>query len=123
MAQREVIEVPVAVQPERSEWVGTLAELTRQITSHELPPGCLHPVYEALTVAINQLVQRDRSENYGRRHSFEAHPALPGRERALAAQIAATGSESDATQALWTAEIERACRRREARLRRMSTRA
>jgi hypothetical protein len=118
VAQREVVEVPVALQPERSEWVGTLAELTRQIASHELPAGTMHPVYEALTVAINQLVHRDRTQNYGRRHAFTPHPALPGRERAIDAQLAIDVAESAAAQARWTAEIERAARRREARMRR-----
>jgi hypothetical protein len=51
---REVVEVPVSLVPERFEWVGMLAELTRQIAAHELPDGCLAPTYEALTVAINQ---------------------------------------------------------------------
>jgi hypothetical protein len=108
----------VPLQPERSEWVGTLAELTRQIASHELPAGSMHPVYEALTVAINQLVHRDRTQNYGRRHAFTQHPALPGRERAIDAQLATDVAESSAAQARWTAEIERAARRREARMRR-----
>jgi hypothetical protein len=117
VAQRDVIEVPVPIQPERSEWVGTLAELTRQIASHELPPGCMHPVYEALTVAINQLVHRDRTQNYGRRHSFVPHPPLPGREQAIAVQLA-VGSDDEVAQRAWTTEIERAVRRREARMRR-----
>jgi hypothetical protein len=118
VAQRQVIEVPVPLEPERSEWIGALAELTRQIASHELPAGCMHSVYEALTVAINQLVERDRAQNYGRRHAFTAHPALPGRERAIEAQLATDVADSPAAQARWTVEIERAARRREARMRR-----
>ncbi len=44
VAVREVIEVPVTIRPERMEWVGELAELTRQITAagtarRVLPPG------------------------------------------------------------------------------------
>ena len=39
VAVREVVEVPVTIRPERMEWVGELAELTRQITAAELPPG------------------------------------------------------------------------------------
>jgi len=118
VGQREVVEIPVPLQPERSEWIGALAELTRQIASHELPAGCLHPVYEALTVAINQLVHRDRTQNYGRRQSFTPHPPLPGREEAIAAQLATDVADSADARARWNAEIERAYRRREARMRR-----
>ena len=118
VAQREIVEVPVPLQPARSEWVGTLAELTRQIASHELPAGCMHPVYEALTVAINQLVERDRTQNHGRRHAFVAHPALPGRERNIAAQVATNAAEDERARAAWNAEIARADRRRDALMRR-----
>jgi hypothetical protein len=118
VAQREVVEVPVPFQPERSEWVGVLAELTRQVASHELPAGCMEPVYEALTVAINQLVHRDQKQNFGRGHSFAPHPAQPGRESVIAAQLATDVADSPAAQARWVAEIERAQRRRETRLRR-----
>jgi hypothetical protein len=61
VAVRDIVPVPVAVRPVRSEWVGELAELTRQVAANELPSGCLHPVYEALTVAINQIVHRNRT--------------------------------------------------------------
>jgi hypothetical protein len=118
VAQREVVEVPVPLEPERSEWVGVLAELTRQVASHELPAGCMQPVYEALTVAINQLVHREQTQNYGRGYGFTSHPALPGRENVIAAQLATDVATSLAAQARWIAEIERAERRRDARLRR-----
>jgi len=74
VAVREVVQVPVTLRPERSEWVGELAELTRQIAALELPDGCLHPVYEALTVAINQLVHRNRTGYAGHHYSFTPHP-------------------------------------------------
>ena len=80
----------------------------------------MHPVYEALTVAINQLVQRDRTQNYGWRHSFVTHPPLPGREPAIAVQLA-LGSDDEVAQRAWTTEIERAVRRREARMRRRAS--
>jgi hypothetical protein len=75
-------------------------------------------VYEALTVAINQLVHRDQMQNYGRGYGFTPHPAPPGREDVIAAQQATDVANSSAAQARWVAEIERAERRREARLRR-----
>jgi hypothetical protein len=78
----------------------------------------MQPAYEALTVAINQLAHRDQTQNYGRGYRFTPHPALPGREDVIAAQLATDVADSPAARARWVAEIERAERRRDARLRR-----
>ncbi len=118
IAVREVVQVPVMLRPERSEWVGELAELTRQIAALELPDGCLHPVYEALTVAINQLVHRNRTGYAGHQFSFTPHPAMVGRERIIADQLdTATGGTSAATDRM-DAAYDRAQRRAEARMKR-----
>lgn len=118
VAVREVVQVPVALRPERSEWVGELAELTRQIAAHELPDGCLHPVYEALTVAINQLVHRNNTGYAGHHFSFERHPAMPGREQHIADQLDTTTSDTDTVQDRQEAAYCRARRRAEARMKR-----
>lgn len=118
VAVREVVQVPVALRPERSEWVGELAELTRQIAAHELPDGCLHPVYEALTVAINQLVHRDSTGYAGHRFFFDRHPALVGREQHIADQLDTTTANTEAVQDRQGAAYYRARRRAEARMKR-----
>ena len=117
IAVREVVQVPVALRPERSEWVGELAELTRQIAAHELPDGCLHPVYEALTVAINQLVHRDSAGYAGHRFFFDRHPAMAGREQHITDQLDTTGN-TQAVQDRQEAAYYRAQRRAEARMKR-----
>ena len=95
---REVVETPVTVRPQRGEWVAELAELTRQLAAAEIPDGCLHEVYEALTVAINQLVHRNRN-GYGKQQGYLPHPALPGREDVIAAQLDTTTLGSPTAQA------------------------
>lgn len=118
VAVREVVQVPVALRPERAEWVGELAELTRQIAAHELPDGCLHPVYEALTVAINQLVHRNRTGYAGHQHSFTPHPALVGREQHIADQLDTTTSGTPAAADRADGAYYRAQRRAAARMKR-----
>ncbi len=121
VAVREVVEVPVTIRPERMEWVGELAELTRQIATAELPAGCLHPVYEALTVAINQLTHTGRSYIGERQFGFVAHPALAGRERIIADQLdttsLSTGRDPAVARRMQIA-YERSDRRRAARMQR-----
>ncbi len=122
VAVREVVQVPVTLRPERSEWVGELAELTRQIAALELPDGCLHPVYEALTVAINQLTHAGRSYVGERQFGFVAHPALAGRERIIADQLdttslSVTGRDPAVARRMQIA-YERSDRRRKARMQR-----
>jgi len=63
----------------RGEWLGELAELTRQIATGERPGGDFHPVYEALIVTINQLAVTDRVR-VGNGIGAQPHPALPGRQ-------------------------------------------
>lgn len=118
VAVREVVQVPVTLRPERSEWVGELAELTRQIAAHELPDGCLHPVYEALTVALNQLVHRNKTGYAGHQFSFQAHPAMVGREQHIADQLDTTTNDTDTAQDRQEAAYYRAQRRAEARMKR-----
>ncbi len=122
VAVREVVEVPVTIRPERMEWVGELAELTRQITAAELPAGCFHPVYEALTVAINQLTHTGRSHLGERQFGFVPHPALAGRERIIADQLdttslSITGRDPAVARRLQIA-YERSDRRRTTRMQR-----
>ncbi len=114
VAVREVVQVPVPLRPERSEWVGELAELTRQIAALELPDGCLHPVYEALTVAINQLVHRYTGQQY----SFTPHPAMVGREQHIADQLDTTTGDTPTVQDRLETVYRRAQRRAEARMKR-----
>lgn len=83
---RETVELPVVVAPARFEWVGMLAELARQIAAGQLPQGCYQPVYEALTVTINQLTVTDRATP-GNSHNFQIHPVKAWRQPVLAAQI------------------------------------
>ena len=118
VAVREVVQVPVALRPERSEWVGELAELTRQIAAHELPDGCLHPVYEALTVAINQLVHRNQTGYAGHQFSFAPHPAMVGREQHIADQLDTTTADTPAAADRADGAYYRAQRRAAARMRR-----
>ena len=118
VAVREVVQVPVALRPERSEWVGELAELTRQIAAQELPDGCLHPVYEALTVAINQLVHRNCTGYAGRQYAFTPHPAMVGRAQHIADQLDTTTHDSPAVQDRQAAAYDRATRRSTARMKR-----
>ena len=118
MVVRETVETPVVIEPERSEWVGVLARLTRQIASHELPDGCLVPVYEALTVAINQAALRDREHRSGQIRGLRPHPALPGRERVIEDQVDTETPHGGLARARQTAAIERAARRYDARMRR-----
>jgi hypothetical protein len=118
IAVREVVQVPVPLRPERSEWVGELAELTRQIAALELPDGCLHPVYEALTVAINQLVHRNNLRYAGHQYGFRSHPALPGREQRIADQLDTTTSGTSAAEDRMEIAYDRAQRRAEARMKR-----
>lgn len=118
VAVRDVVPVPVAVRPERSEWVGELAELTRQVATRELPDGCLHPVYEALTVVINQIVHRHRSTPGGRTYSFEPHPALVGREQIIADQLDTDGLDSQTVRRRFDAACELSRRRYDARIKR-----
>ncbi len=122
VAVREVVEVPVTIRPERMEWVGELAELTRQIATAELPAGCLHPVYEALTVAINQLTHTGRSHLGERQFGFVPHPAMAGRERIIADQLdttslSVTGRDPAVARRLQVA-YERSDRRRTTRMQR-----
>jgi len=122
VAVREVVEVPVTIRPERMEWVGELAELTRQIATAELPAGCLHPVYEALTVAINQLTHTGRSHLGERQFGFVPHPALAGRERIIADQLdttslSVTGRDPAVARRMQIA-YERSDRRRTTRMQR-----
>ena len=122
VAVREVVEVPVTIRPERMEWVGELAELTRQIATAELPAGCLHPVYEALTVAINQLTHTGRSHLGERQFGFVPHPAMAGRERIIADQLdttslSVTGRDPAVARRLQIA-YERSDRRRTTRMQR-----
>ena len=100
-----------------SEWVGMLAELTRQIAAHELPDGCLAPTYEALTVAINQAAHRDHQQRSGRIHGFTPHPALPGRDDIIDAQLDTHTPDTAPARARQSAAIERSYRRRETRMR------
>ena len=118
IAVREVVQVPVTLRPERSEWVGELAELARQIAAHELPDGCLHPVYEALTVAINQLVHRNNLRYAGHQYSFTPHPALVGREQHIADQLDTTTGDTPAVQDRLDTAYYRAQRRAAARMKR-----
>ncbi len=118
IAVREVVQVPVMLRPERSEWVGELAELTRQIAAHELPDGCLHPVYEALTVAINQLVHRNNLRYAGHQFSFTPHPAMVGREQHIADQLDTTTTFTKAVQDRFETVDYRAQRRAAARMKR-----
>lgn len=118
IAVREVVQVPVALRPERSEWVGELAELARQIAAHELPDGCLHPVYEALTVAINQLVHRNKTGYAGHQFDFRTHPAMVGREQHIADQLDTTTNDTDLVQDRQEAAYYRARRRADARMKR-----
>jgi len=111
-------QVPVTLRPERSEWVGELAELTRQIAALELPDGCLHPVYEALTVAINQLVHRNLFRYAGHQYSFQPHPAMVGREQHIADQLDTTTGGTSAVMDRLDAAYYRAQRRAEARMKR-----
>lgn len=115
---REVVERPVAIAPERSEWVGVLAQLTRQIAGHELPDGCLRPVYEALTVAINQAVVRDQERTGGQFIGLQPHPALPGREQVIDAQVDRRAPLIGHARQRQDAAVERAARRYDARMRR-----
>lgn len=115
---REVVERPVAIAPERSEWVGVLAELTRQVAGHELPDGCLRPVYEALTVALNQAAVRDQERTGGQFIGLQPHPALPGREQVIDDQIDRHTPRTAQARARQTAAVERAGRRYDARMRR-----
>lgn len=108
----------MTLRPERSEWVGELAELTRQIAALELPDGCLHPVYEALTVAINQLVHRNLFRYAGHQHSFQPHPAMVGREQHIADQLDTTTGGTSAVMDRMDAAYYRAQRRAEARMKR-----
>lgn len=122
VAVREVVEVPVTIRPERMEWVGELAELTRQITAAELPAGCFHPVYEALTVAINQFTHANRSHLGERQFGFVPHPAMAGRERIIADQLdttslSVTGRDPAVARRLQIA-YERSDRRRTTRMQR-----
>lgn len=114
---REVVEVPVALVPERSEWVGMLAELTRQIAAHELPDGCLAPTYEALTVAINQAAHRDHQNRSGRIHGFTPHPPLPGRDDVIDAQLDTHTPDTAPARARQAAAIARSYHRRDTRMR------
>jgi len=119
---REVVEVPVTIRPERMEWVGELAELTRQIATAELPAGCFHPVYEALSEAINQLTHTGRSHLGERQFGFVAHPAMAGRERIIADQLdttslSVTGRDPAVARRLQIA-YERSDRRRTTRMQR-----
>lgn len=118
VAVREVVQVPVPLRPERSEWVGELAELARQIAAHELPDGCLHPVYEALTVAINQLVHRNNLRYAGHQYSFQPHPAMVGREQRIADQLDTTIGNTPAAIGRVETAYYRAQRRAEARMKR-----
>ncbi len=118
IAVREVVQVPVTLRPERSEWVGELAELTRQIAAHELPDGCLHPVYEALTVAINQLVHRNNLRYAGHQYDFRTHPAMIGREQHIADQLDTTTTFTKAVQDRFETVYYRAQRRAAARMKR-----
>lgn len=115
VAVREIVQVPVTIRPERSEWVGELAELTRQIATGELPVGCRHGVYEALTVAINQLVLTDRA-NPGNGIGGQPHPPLVGRHRQLAAQLDTGGDTTAVAQAHWEATYQRSAQQRQARM-------
>lgn len=118
VALRETIEVPVPLTPERLEWVGVIAELTRQIANHDLPNGCLNPVYEALTVAINQAVHRDENYMFDGRHGFVRHPALIGREQVIESQLDTHSPDGFIARANRDAAIKRSYVRREARMRR-----
>lgn len=118
VAVQEVVQVPVALRPERSEWVGELAELARQIAAHELPDGCLHPVYEALTVAINQLVHRNNLRYAGHQYDFRTHPAMIGREQHIADQLDTTTTFTKAVQDRFETVYYRAQRRAAARMKR-----
>lgn len=115
---REVIERPFPIAPERSEWVGVLAELRRQIASHDLPNGCLLPVYEALTVAINQAAYRDRNYNAENHLGLTEHSALAGRQDVIDAQLDTHRPSSAPARAKREAAIQLARRRQDARLRR-----
>lgn len=115
---REVVETPVPIAPERSEWVGVLAELTRQIASHALPDGCLVPLYEALTVALNQAAHRDQEHRSGQFHGLRPHPALPGREQVIEDQLDTQTPNREHARARQSAAVERASRRYETRMRR-----
>jgi len=122
VAVREMVEVPVTIRPERMEWVGELAELTRQIATAELPAGCFHPVYEALTVAINQLTHTGRPYIGERQFGFVPHPAMAGRERIIADQLdttslSVTGRDPAVARRLQIA-YERSDRRRTTRMQR-----
>lgn len=115
---REVVDRPVAIAPERSEWVGVLAQLARQIAGHELPDGCLRPAYEALTVALNQAVVRDQERTGGQFLGLQPHPALPGREQVIDDQVDRHTPLSAHARQRQAAAAERVGRRYDARMRR-----
>ena len=118
VAVREVVQVPVTIRPERNEWVGELAELTRQIATGELPVGCWHGVYEALTVAINQLVHRNRELTGSSRMHLTEHPPMVGRDRQIAAQLDTGGDTTAVAQAHWEASDQRSAQQRQTRMHR-----
>lgn len=118
VALRETVEVAVPLTPERLEWIGVIAELTRQIANHDLPNGCLNPVYEALTVAINQAVYRDENYMFDGPHGFVRHRALAGREQVIDSQLDTHGPDGFTARANRDAAIKRSYVRREARMRR-----
>jgi len=122
VAVREMVEVPVTIRPGTDGMGRGTGRVDPADHRGRTPAGCLHPVYEALTVAINQLTHANRSHLGERQFGFVPHPAMAGRERIIADQLdttslSVTGRDPAVARRLQIA-YERSDRRRTTRMQR-----